>query len=817
MRLNSKKPLESLSYRRKFWPILLLIIGLLSPRYSIATGTWTALNNQAPNNIDTMLLLSDGTVIGTDGTTPDGGIGYNWYRLTPDSQGSYVNGSWSNLAPMNYTRLYYSSQVLKDGRLFVAGGEYGTGSNSAEIYDPVADTWTVTPPPPADQALFYDSISEIVSNGNVLIAAVSPATYGGTVFYNVASNLFMTGPTLVNAGYQDEASWVKLLDNSILTIDPFGTNSERYIPSLNLWINDATVPVAIYDSVYYEMGPALLLPDGRAFFIGATGNTVFYTPSGTTNAGVWAAGPVLPNSQVAGDAPGAMMVNGKALYTMSPGVYSNLTTFAEFDPLANSFTVVNGPDGGTTFGQPSFVMRMLDLPDGTVLLSDSSSQLYVYQPDGSPLATGQPVINTLTTNRDGSYHLTGTLFNGISEGAAYGDDAQMNSNYPLVRMTNSTGQVYYARTYNWSSAGVMTGTNIVSTDFAVPANFLNGVYSLVVVANGDASAPVPFSYSHDAMVITGATNLFAGNNGGPFTPAEISFTLTNTGASSLNWSAANTSSWLNVSSTSGTLISGGPAATVTISLKPSANDLFSGIYTATLWFTNTSDHFLQNEIVKLQVNPLVQNGGFETGNFTDWTLAGDGSANFVDNGTSYYIEPYSGTYFALMGQVGSLAYLSQTIPTVSGQSYLFSSWVNSPDGVTPNECSIAWNGNTLFDQINMPGLGWTNLQFIVTATGNSTTIQFGMRDDNSFLGLDDVSVNVVTLPAFQSVTHSNGSLNLTWSAMSGLGYQLQYTTNLFNPVWINLGIPVTASNATVTATDSALSDPQRFYRLTLLP
>jgi len=58
---------------------------------------------------------------------------------------------------------------------------------------------------------------------------------------------------------------------------------------------------------------------------------------------------------------------------------------------------------------------MLDLPDGTVLfVGDQNSQsLYIYTPDGTPLAAGQPVINTITENADGSYHLTARVLNGI--------------------------------------------------------------------------------------------------------------------------------------------------------------------------------------------------------------------------------------------------------------------------------------------------------------------------------------------------------------------------------------------------------------------
>ena len=139
---------------------------------------------------------------------------------------------------------------------------------------------------------------------------------------------------------------------------------------------------------------------------------------------------------------------------------------------------------------------MLDLPDGTVLFvgGQNSGSLYVYTPNGMPLAAGQPAINNITQNLNGSYHLTGTGLNGISQGAAYGDDEQMNSNYPLVRMTNTvTGNVYYARTYGWSSTGVQTGPKVVTTEFSLPPNLPAGNYSLVVIANGNPSVAVSFT------------------------------------------------------------------------------------------------------------------------------------------------------------------------------------------------------------------------------------------------------------------------------------------------------------------------------------
>jgi len=484
---------------RRWLGVLLAVGGLLIPWRAMAVGTWTPLTHTAPSSVDLMLLLSDGTVM-----VQRSGISSNWYRLTPDIHGSYVNGTWTTLAAMHDARLYFSSDVLPDGRVFVAGGEYGSAgihspnSETAEVYDPLANVWTSLPSSGKD---FYDSVSKVLPSGNVLVA---PVYSGGTVIFNYKNNTWTNGPNFVRGTDQDEASWVRLPDDSILTIDPFGTNSERYIPSSNTWVNDGVVPVSLYDSFLFELGAAFLLPNGNAFFLGSTGHTALYTPTGTTSPGTWTAGPNIPNGQGTPDAAAAMMVNGRILCAVSPTPTTNSfpspTSFYEYDPVSNAFTQANAPAGGTTVNHPSYWTAMLDLPDGTVLYSEFGSLLYVYHPDGSPLAAGKPTITTITPNVDGSYLLTGTLLNGISEGAAYGDDWQMNSNYPIVRLTDAAGNVYYARTFNWSSTSVMTGTTPETTEFRLPTGLVAGTYSLVVVANGNSSAPVSF-YTPDALQI----------------------------------------------------------------------------------------------------------------------------------------------------------------------------------------------------------------------------------------------------------------------------------------------------------------------------
>jgi uncharacterized repeat protein (TIGR03803 family) len=134
---------------------------------------------------------------------------------------------------------------------------------------------------------------------------------------------------------------------------------------------------------------------------------------------------------------------------------------------------------------------------------------------------------------------------------------------------------------------------------------------------------------------------------------------------------------------------------------------------------------------------LVRNGGFETGSFSSWNETG----NFVNCTVSTNsLAVHAGTYGALMGPPGSLGYLSQSLATVAGQYYLVSFWLNSPDGLTPNEFLSEWNGSVIFDQTNIGAIGWTNLQLCVMATETNTVLEFGFRDDASSLGLDNIQV-----------------------------------------------------------------------------
>lgn len=245
-----------------------------------------------------------------------------------------------------------------------------------------------------------------------------------------------------------------------------------------------------------EIGPAILLPSGKLFAVGATGNTAIYDPS-QPNASAWTAGPTLKdpsnNTSFPMDAPGVLLPNGNILLVGSPAPacsYPGPSTFFEYNPTTNAATVVSGP---TDASGAAFTTRFLLLPTGEVLYSANTGTLSIYKPSGSPKAAWKPAITDAPADMvtGHTYVISGRQLNGLSQACSYGDDAQMATNYPLVRLTNTaTNKVRYLPTSHHSTMGVATGTAVHTTNVTVPMDMPTGQYSMVAVANGIASAPV---------------------------------------------------------------------------------------------------------------------------------------------------------------------------------------------------------------------------------------------------------------------------------------------------------------------------------------
>ncbi len=90
------------------------------------------------------------------------------------------------------------------------------------------------------------------------------------------------------------------------------------------------------------------------------------------------------------------------------------------------------------------------------------------------------------------------------------------------------------------------------------------------------------------MTVTPAGGLTpSGTVGGRFSPSSQTYTVTNTGTASMNWTATNGTSWVTLSAAGGTLAAGANT-TVTASINVGANSLAVGSYSDNVIFTNTS-------------------------------------------------------------------------------------------------------------------------------------------------------------------------------------------------------------------------------------
>lgn len=548
-----------------------------------ATGTWQTLTNFAPDyNEGVMILMTDGTVLTK--TSTGSGYGKTWDKLTPVN-GSYKNGTWSTIDTMTKDRLYFSSQVLPDGRLYVCGGEYGTGGKYGEVYNPKTNTWTATGNATLGNPfpnVVSDANSELLYTGKVLQASVDESGVNLNYLWDPVANTYSATASCLRI--DNEAVWVKLPDSSVLFLDNYSTSSERYIPKTGTWVNDGTSPVDLYDPYGSEAGAGYMLPDGRAFFIGSTPKTAYYTPSGTTSPGTWAAGPAIPLNLGAADAASAMMPNGKILVVISPtptsaNHFPGPAYYFEFDYTTNTFTEITAPGGGDTTSNPCFISNTLDLPDGNVLfVNQGYDEYFEYVPVNAPLSAGQPTISGITRTNCDSFSITGTLFNGITEGAAYGDDWQMSTNYPIVRLASGSN-VYYATTNNWNRIGaVSTGTLADTATFALPAGLPVGTYSVVVVVNGNPS--VPFMLNTSLAISPATAQVCTGSN----------ITLTDAATTGI-WTSSNPAVGT-IGSASGT-VTGIAAGTTTISYSinqcySTATITVNALPTATTSQTNVS-------------------------------------------------------------------------------------------------------------------------------------------------------------------------------------------------------------------------------------
>ena len=230
--------------------------------YDPVTGTW-----QSTGNLNTQRYQHTATLL------PSGKIlvagGYNWLSLSLNTAELYdpATGTWSGTGSLNTDRAGHTATLLPTGKVLVAGG-YNLGEksftplNSAELYDPVTGTWSVTG---SLNIARSDHSASLLPNGKVLVAAgqidgtFPVASLNGAELYDPATGIWSL---TANLNTPRRGQTATLLANGKVLVA--GGDNQGQLASAELY-NSSIITLM-----------AAVLPGSRSVQVGATA-TAFAT------------------------------------------------------------------------------------------------------------------------------------------------------------------------------------------------------------------------------------------------------------------------------------------------------------------------------------------------------------------------------------------------------------------------------------------------------------------------------------------------------------------------------------------------------------
>src|SRR5713101_3143502 len=503
--------------------ILCVVIALKAAVLFIPSGTWAPKANLAEARANSSAaLLADGRILITGGDGASGPLATVEFFNT--------DGSVSPAAPMNAARSKHISVVLSDGRVLVAGGIVPGGgvTNAAEIYDPIANTWTS------------------------LAGGMIEARSGATAALLQDQRVFIAGG--------DSAS---VVSSTVEIFDP----------------NTGTFSFAGTLSSPRTQQAMALLADGRVLMIGGSNGSV---PLASSDIFDPVAGTIVPGPSLATPRSGhsaTTLLNGQVLVAGGNNIVTNpdgsttsvdLASAEIFDPSAGTFTASASALAAPRQGHLAFLLPH----NNNVLIVGGTSS-------GAPVASSE-----LFTPWTGNFSATGSLATARSNasGSALQQDGLLlvaggkdSSGASLVGTelygfaTVKTDQADYApgTTVTITGSGWQPGETVTLNIHEIP--FINNDRSFVVTAdtfgnifNSDYSpepTDIGFHYYLTAVgSVSQAQTTFKDAGNFTYSPLSQSFTIVPGGSSSFTQSVTDPKN--NNALTASPVVTGtGPTAT----------------------------------------------------------------------------------------------------------------------------------------------------------------------------------------------------------------------------------------------------------------
>jgi PKD repeat protein len=316
--------------------------------------------------------------------------------------------------------------------------------------------------------------------------------------------------------------------------------------------------------------------------------------------------------------------------------------------------------------------------------------------------------------------------------------------------------------------------------------------------------------STTAQLVVGPSSGFdsSGYVGGPFSPSSQTYSLTNLGGTTLDWSASITADWLTLSATNGTL-EVGASTNVTVFINSNAGSLEVNTYSDMIAFTNLSNDMGDtNWPVSLTINPIPlvalftgsPTNGAEplTVAFSD-TSTGDITNRFWDFGD---------------GATTNTAATNVTHVYAAG-TYGVTLVASGPGGASTNSQPNYITALTPFQSWQVFYFGSTTNP---AAAPDADPDKDGMSNWAEFLTGTDPT-NSVSVLRITAVGRQGNDLRITWTMGSGKTNVLQQADGLrgtsnFADVFTVLTVGSATNYLDVGA---ATNVPARYYRVRLGP
>ena len=252
--------------------------------YDPATDTWTVVPPRYSHGCShSATLMKDGRVLVVGGAVACC-LGTERVEIfNPQTN------AWTEARPLESTLGGHTAQLLDDGRVLVAGGsgpnDAPSAGGAALLYEPQTDTWTTTGPMVKPRC--YGQSARL-PDGRVLVAGglaledkPFPKISTSAEIYDPISNTWTVAADLAQARYSYDDDLVLLPGGQVLAVggardwywtgNSFVREIERYDPAANEWRTVGELPRPRAEA------SATLLPDGRVWLAGGRTDTTYFS------------------------------------------------------------------------------------------------------------------------------------------------------------------------------------------------------------------------------------------------------------------------------------------------------------------------------------------------------------------------------------------------------------------------------------------------------------------------------------------------------------------------------------------------------------